>query len=618
MAMKRNINISIVLIPALMLLASCESFFDRYPQNKIPGEKFFSTENDLIIYSNGLTNSAIPGTGVAIGLDAYTDLCCTKLSSDKYHPGIWGPSKGGGWDYGSWSFLRQVNYMISNMPRAKANVPAERYNHYEGVARFWRAYGHMQKLKSFSNIPWIDHVLQPDDSKLYAPRDDREYVFSRILEDLTFAEKNCLDDETVMDASRISINRWVVLAYKARICLWEGTYRKYHDTNPATGDIWTNNYGQADSLISVARLAAKEIIDGNVFTLHAGNPETAYGELFTSNDVKSDEVIWARSYSEALTTSHDITGQYNSPTIGQQYSPVKEFVRMYLTRDGKCVTRDDVNVNDEFKNRDWRMYQTINAPNHEYVKLDGSKALKPTNFTHVLTGYAWTKWNQEREENYRSGALCYNALPILRYGEILLIYAESCEELGMMSPTVWEQTIGALRARAGVKSIYPLSSAEYTPDAWLYSYYTEDVNHPASLSNTMLEIRRERAIELAMESESRYYDLMRWNLGDLIERRYNHVGWRGIYVTAQEASNGFMFNGTKYTLRGSDNWTETNYPVSNSGGNMTFRLSEGNFGYLIYNYRLEWNECMYTDPIPTSALNINPKLEQNYLWDLRK
>ena len=81
--------------------------------------------------------------------------------------------------------------MLTRMDKAKTNFSEYIYNHYEGVARFWRAMKYVSKVNSFSNVPWVDKYLQPNDTTiLYGPRDDREYVFHKIREDLEFAAKN--------------------------------------------------------------------------------------------------------------------------------------------------------------------------------------------------------------------------------------------------------------------------------------------------------------------------------------------------------------------------------------------------------------------------------------------
>ena len=106
-------------------------------------------------------------------------------------------------------------------------------------------------------------------------------------------------------------------------------------------------------------------------------------------------------------------------------------------------------------------------------------------------------------------------------------------------------------------------------------------------------------------------------MGWLIARRYQNKGWRGIYVTENEALNGFEFNGKTYFLNKTAAHTATSYPIANTGSDSSFSLTEGTWGYLVYNYLLEWDDCMYLSPIPQSALNVNPELGQNYGWENR-
>jgi hypothetical protein len=189
---------------------------------------------------------------------------------------------------------------------------------------------------------------------------------------------------------------------------------------------------------------------------------------------------------------------------------------------------------------------------------------------------------------------------------------EAAEELGRMTPAIWEKTVGAIRQKhGGVKSIYP-GGAGYVEDQFLREYYTKGLVYPVSLTATMLEIRRERVTELMLEGDSRFDDLMRWRMGDLITRRYEGKGWRGIYVTEEEAASGFTFNGSKYKVP-STTVGEKAYAITSAvDGGMTF--SHGSYGYIIYHYSLSWEDKMYLRPIPTTALNVNPELGQNEGW----
>ena len=46
-----------------------------------------------------------------------------------------------------------------------------------------------------------------------------------VLADLNFA---CANITATNDPSRTTITKWVAYAFKSRVCLFEGTFRKYH------------------------------------------------------------------------------------------------------------------------------------------------------------------------------------------------------------------------------------------------------------------------------------------------------------------------------------------------------------------------------------------------------
>jgi hypothetical protein len=484
----------------------------------------------------------------------------------------------------------------------------------------------MKRMKVFGNVYFIDHVIQPADTMtLYSPRQDREYIFHRMREDLDFACEHCLTTGTGINSNgRVYINKYVALAFASRFFLYEGTYRKYHKTNPSTGKPWTGEYESADELLGLAEKYAKELVESNAFTLNKD-----YRSLFISANLPTDEVIWGRTYSKDLSVKHGATYSYCSTTSSKTYSPTKEYVRMFLKTDGTPAPEAISYIN-EFDGRDARLSATILSPGRKWLTSEGEATEWGPNWTWTATGYEWIKWCQLEQEPLNATNKSYNSIPIMRYAEVLLNYAEAAAELGHMDETLWEKTIGALRKRAGVKSIYP-GSAGYVADTFLRDYYTKDVLHPAELSDVILEIRRERATELMLEGQSRYDDLMRWYLGDLIERRYKHKGWRGIYISQEDAKNGFVWphttvlkeDGTvdekaeakfKYTVSTSKASNETNYKISGTD-NKNWSLTNGTYGYLVYHYELYWDDMMYTHPIPTAALNVNPNLGQNDGWE---
>lgn len=607
--MKKFLNI-IISIAAVAGLSSCDDFLTREPINEFSAETYFASESELKMYTDGMLNSWLPDYTETAGGDAYNDLIATKTSTDFFRADVtWDASKQGGWSSSSWAFLRRCNFMLTYMTNAKGKVSDDIYNHYEGVARFWRAYQYFDKIKTFSDVPWVDKYLQPSDSILYGTRNDREYVMHQVTEDMKFACENVMAGK-FHTKGRVYIDKYVVLAYASRMFLYEGTFRKNVANNPATGKPWTNKYESADDFLELAAKYAGDIIDSGVFSLHK-----TYSDLFLSNDLQPDEVIWGRSYLSSVNGYHSLTRYFNSSTLGQQYSGTKDLVRMFLKTDGSPVLTGEQSINDEFTGRDPRLSATVLGPGHKIKDITGATVNETINCTFCKTGYMLVKWCIP-DATHSQNSIDENSIPIIRYAEVLLNYAEAMNELGKMDETIWNKTVGALRERAGVKNIYP-GSATYVTDTWLKNYYTTDVHHAPTLNNVALEIRRERVTELTFESELRQDDLYRYGQADLIERRYNHQGWAGVWLSDADVANGFTFEGTLYKFNKAQKTnSETAYPISDTNNlNWSLEKAAGSGYYLVYNYKLQWDDNkMYCRPIPVEATNVNPNLGQNYGW----
>ena len=607
--MKKIFNIAIC-AAAVFAMTSCEKFFTREPINEFSAETYFSSESELKMYTDGMLNAWIPDYTETDGDDAYNDLIATKTSTDYFRADVtWDDTKQGSW---SWTWLRRINYMIDGMAKnAKDKVTESTYNHYLGLARFWRAYWYFDRVKIFSDLPWCEKYLQPTDTvELYGKRDDREFVMSKVVEDLKFACENVDARVHSSDAkSRNQVDKYVVNAMAARILLYEGTFRKNVKVNPATNKPWTNQYNTPDQLLELAAKYAKVVMDEGGFKLH-GN----WKELFLSNELCTDEVIWGQVFILESNGRHAYTRYFNSSTMGQQYSGTKELVHHFLNADGTPIATDQVSILEESKGRDPRLEGTILFPGHMVADLQGKQVEQAINCTFCWTAYMLVKWCVPDQSHWQN-SVDENCIPIIRYPEVLLIYAEAMNELGKMTQSIWDQTVGAIRTRAGVKNIYPTSS-----DPWLKAYYTEGLENQHITDGNeavALEIRRERVTELCFEAESRQPDLYRWGICDIIPRRSvgNNLGWRGIWMSENEVNNGFTFAGTKYLINTSvKKGSETGYPITGNNNSCWSLEKAGNGYYLQYNYKLKWEPRMYCRPIPSSAKVVNPNLGENYGW----
>ncbi|MBR0084643.1 MAG: RagB/SusD family nutrient uptake outer membrane protein, partial [Bacteroidales bacterium] len=414
----KKIFYSIISVAAALSLVSCEKFLTVSPLDQVSADTFFTSEQELRLFANGLIEAYQPtADDIANGSDIASDLTAKRDAAKFWYPGdIYKPSDRGAWSYNN---VRRANVLINNMVRAKGKVSDEIYNHYQGVGRFWRAYFIFGKVQAYGDVPWQETLVDPKDSAmLYAPRDDREYVVHKCIEDLQFAVDNCLGDDTYKNV----INKWVAAAYLSRIALYEGTYRKYFDVNTSTYKPWTNKYETADQLLQIAVDASKVIMSSGKFQLNA----SYHDNFVTENLLGNPEMIWVAEYStgEDATRTHSLTSDFRGSTVGGP-SPTKEYVNHFLNIDGTPITNDQIPLYEEMaanNGRDPRLNNNVNHVGLTYKSLSGATYAKWMPCQLTYSGYNLTKWNIEEEQQFQV-AKCGNSIPIMRYAEVLLNYA---------------------------------------------------------------------------------------------------------------------------------------------------------------------------------------------------
>lgn len=582
----------IIIIFTILIFSSCDAFLTRSPFDQISSEEFWHSQEDLELYATGLLQNMIPTVNTITRGSAKADCFAMSVASDLLRADSnVSPDNQTGWSESDWKSLRRVNYMLDNMSRCKGIVNADVYRHYTGVAHFWRAWFYYGMVKRFGAVPWYEKTISTDDTAaLTKPRDNREFVMDKILEDLQAAGEMCSSSAEYTRGS-VLINKWTALAFMSRVCLYEGTYRKYHSVDPSTLEPWQTG---GEKFLKAAAESALKVIESGEYTLAKD-----YRSLFISASLHTEEVIFGREFSKALGVCHDATWIYFSPTTSTRISLIKQFMDTYLMTDGTPFTdRADyktLKYTEEFENRDKRMAQTVVGPDYKRVTGGKERPYSP-DWNITMTGYQPIKWCiDDDNDGVMNSAKSWNSLPIIRYAEVLLNYAEAKAEMGEMDESVWNMTIAPLRNRAGVKSVIPSS-----PDKYMREYFLDDAG---TLDKWILEIRRERGIELCLEMTLRWDDIMRWGKGLLVDS--NVRKWRGIYVGDETCSYpGFSI---------SDTWSSTSIIVKNSGEDKSFSID--NEGYLVYEYARKWLDYKYLRPIPRSAITRNPNLKQNPGWE---
>lgn len=494
--------------------------------------------------------------------------------------------------------------ILNNMDKARElGVSEAEVQQYEGEAYFYIGYAY-----GMLAFHWGDAILDKTGMTL-----DEAYnaVRSPKAEVLAYSYE-CLDkaaDRLPTTYAKIQrATKGAALAFKARIALYNGDY-------------------------AVAAAAAKKCMDLGVYKLHNN-----YRDLFITN--WSDEWIFflrgdvgLKKYyfaaSDVLNCISRLSGGW-----GGQKAPSYELICAYPCIDGKPIDESPMyNPKDIFENRDPRMAMTIVPFASAYTKsvLDGTYNPRDYNWlgfeyspdptrTTVMRisdgvqvgnndskaraehasydGFLWKKYIDESWlENGRNGAP--TTYQFMRYGDVLLMYAEAMIEQNQCTQDVLDQTVNLLRERAynGTGIVYPRVTV-------------------GSQQEMRTMIRTERFIEMAWEGH-RYNDLIRWRIAGKV---YN----RPVYFLKRAWSGSTSWNGDESTVSAEykeliQNWKDGNYPlggvpeIDEDGiADLKYMVDKG---YIVVAAERKFDESRdYLWPVPAADILINPGLTQNPNW----
>lgn len=597
-------NIIALILSASVLVVSCD--LAEQPKAKAGRDMIFGSETGLLTYTNGFYEY-LPDYDNAHKQNITMDNAA-KNATGTYEVGAYTTNTSTSW---SWSSIRNVNYFLKYNTSSNVSEPIR--NNYSGIARLFRAYLYFNKLVQYGAVPWIDIPLEPDSPELYKTQDSRDVIISKMIEDLDFASANITEDKITPNSNRV--NRWTALFFKSRVCLFEASFRKYHATGSKYGKEYLKDCKiTAEELYRQAADAAQEIIEKGPYRLYTGTPYAngrgSYRELFISDNAVSQEVMLSLALDPVLQLG-EANWYYNSSTYGPHLCMTHAFAKTYLNLDGTPYNdkKGDTykTFAEETSGRDYRLNQTIRGADYTCKDKEGVFVPTPANMTgHSLTGYQFTKYVMD-DISFDGGRTNYNDVPIARYAEVLLNYAEAKAELGTLTDADWEKTIGALRGRAGITG--GLDKKPTTADPYMMSIYT-GVTDPV-----ILEIRREREIELILEG-LRLNDLKRWACGKLWET----AAWDGIYIPALNTPLDLNGDGTNDVFVTEDSKYSGPYKsiAMYTGANLkVVKLADDTKGGYRLNYEISrvWNDNMYIYPIPEIVIQKNPNLKQNPGWD---
>lgn len=432
-----------------------------------------------------------------------------------------------------WSFhyngIRKCNILLQNIDNVEGLNEALR-ERMKGEARFIRAFHYFHLTVWYGDVPLVDNVLSVEESQNLTRASQLDIV-NYINTDLDFSASVLPSNTDYSADDKGRITKGAALALKARLAQY---------------------FGDWDSVIAITeQFLSGQAGNYNLF----GN----YGGLFKPENEFNQEIILDLQYVPVQRT-HSIQRFFLPKTEGKlvtSIAPTQELVDAYHMNNGQPITDPSSTYNeaDPYVNRDPRFYATIIYDGYEWQKTDGSsytiRTLPGMGDNSIdrddasPTGYYFAKYyDPTADADNRSGL----NLILIRYAEILMMYAEAKNALDQFDAGVWDNTIKRLRQRAGFSD-------------------AEALEFNTSWNESAIEniIRNERRVEFALEG-LRIFDIRRWRIAEDVMNGWVH----GIKVGDPGVDNGYR----RVDFRSFDPGKHYLWPVPQRERDLNIKLSQ--------------------------------------------
>nr|WP_321520418.1 RagB/SusD family nutrient uptake outer membrane protein [uncultured Macellibacteroides sp.] len=393
----------------------------------------------------------------------------------------------------SYAGIKTCNVFLENVDKVP-NMNETLRTRMKAEARFIRAWLYLQLTTWYGDVPLFEKDITLEESKSIS-RTPKAAILTFIYNELDEVEAVLPTNTEYTEADRGRITKGAAIALKARAYLYQND--------------WANVVAACEKLIGNTSNGTYAL-----FSSYEGifKPENEYNsEVILDYQYVPSVRVWEEMYDLAPLS---VGARINSK------APTQELVDDYIMMNGKAIKEANSGYDESnpYKNRDPRFAATIVYHGAKWVRPDGTiqtiyikPGSTPSDNTYsnvdeyigagsnsTSTGYYLRKnYDPTSEIGMKSGL----NLILIRYADVLLMYAEAMNELGKMDEAVWNKTIRSLRERAGFT------------DAPSLIYPTE--------GNMQTIIRRERRVELAMEG-LRIFDIRRWKTAENVLNGYPH------------------------------------------------------------------------------------------------
>jgi hypothetical protein len=542
-----------VIVAALLMLTACD--LNLVPEANLSDEVFWKNDQDFRQALNYLYKvSEISSTDMQaypLWMDVMSDNAVANgfnaISNGSYLPS----SNFGPWDR-DYRVIRAANNIIEHL----ADYESKASQRFDAEAKFFRAYAYGDLVSRYGDVPLVLTTLDTDSENLYEPKTPRAQVIEAVYTDLTDAAAGLpANSDLNMGTEFGMVTQGAALALKSRVALREGTWNKFH------------NGGNFDNDLQIARESALAVMNSNEYKLFDQYGIDSYKQLFKipGEGPENTEAIWVQPYGATYVNEINRT-YYAANTIQGSGGITRSLVDDFLCTDGLPIEKSPLyqgqqNATSEFANRDPRLNGTVLKKGDKYR---GGKPYIPELTS--ITGYAIYKYFDVREQEGEPEQVNYFIdMMLIRYGEVLLNYAEATYELNeTISDEDLDISINLLRDRVQMPRLTNGFVA-------------------ANGLNMRDEIRRERRVELGMEG-FRYDDLLRWKTAE-VELPKPLLGVR-VFAAEYPGVDPSTVNMTADSILIAEPESKRSFDVTKN----------------------------YLWPLPLNQVALNPQLEQNPNW----
>ena len=516
---------------SVSLLSGCSDFLEKYPQDAMSDQDYFTKDTDLEYYMNGLYGGILRSansykwSNLNTANDDWAGNSPSETLMQHSTSGL-ASETSNTWN-NAYDYIRKVNYFLENAYR----VPdmGKIGKHYLGEGYYCRAVKYFDLLQTFGGVPYISKVLNVDSEELYTPRSSRKEIAEKIIADLDSAILYC-DWKGEGEASAGRINKEAALVMQSRVALYEGSWEYYHGKK---GSKFQVQGSDGSVFLKKGIEAGEQLIEKYGSNIYRGSSENEYFDYFNQSDYeKIQGAFLYKVYSRSLGIINNWGRSYAE---GVDAGLTKSAIDTYVMSDGKpievsTVILDNQTMNELCLKKDPRLSQTIwypakgrfidylGAVDHAY-KTSYPGLIQNQQRNPAYTGFRiWkgTSFDPAEIDNGEVDDL------ILRYEEGLLNYVEAKAILGLVTQDDLDKTINVIRSRVNLPN---MSLSEV--NGWNIDYDKRNGYDP-SAPNIVNEIRRERRVELMLEG-LRFMDIKRWAMLDDV---FN--GWKPVGAYAQE------------------------------------------------------------------------------------